>query len=325
MRKIVAFLLALTMVFALCACGASSGGNVKADVEEVLFEIEDIEHEIYNSGVLSVKYLLKNLSESDFATVELTYQVFDENDNKVSTDTTICLMSLHGDSVWGNLAAPLKEGQAGGYIRFIDAKAYIMEGNNPTGNVEKILSADVVENVFPFGNCTSDSTNGDDGNLSNVTLSVGEKIQTDSVEITLNKLAFQGSVGIGSGVSLAASGDDMILACLSFDIRNISKDTLLVRDFMNVVVDYNDGFIYDTQDKYCYLVEAEDNDPSVLTFKYDRSASGTEFKLSPLQSDKFVLAIPCADVLGEDTTSPLKIIFTLPDGNSTQNYEYVIR
>ena len=117
----------------------------------------------------------------------------------------------------------------------------------------------------------------------------------------------------------------MILACLRLDITNISKETLIVRNIMDVKVDYNDGFIFNTHDKYCYLVEAEDNDPSVNTFRYDGGASGTEFKLSPLGSDKFVLAIPCAEAVAKENANPHKVVFTLQNEGHSQNYEYIIR
>jgi len=331
MRKFIALILALSIVFVLCVSSAAAeasnslSGSDSDSSEKVTFEINDLEYQIYNNGVLSIKFSLGNLSEFDFAFVDLTYQVFDEEDNKVSTNTIICLMSMHGESVWcGPASAQLKEGQTGGYIRFIDAKAYIMQGNNPIGTIENTLKGDVVNNVFPFGSCTIESTNDDGSAAEAVRLSVGETLKTDSLEITLKDLAFEGSVDIGSGISLAASGDDMLLACLYFDIKNISKQSVLVRDVLNVKVDYNEGFIYNTQDKYCYLLEAEDNDPSVCTFKYDGPASGTEFKLSPLSSDKFMLAIPCAQAVSEDNTSPLKVVFTLPNGDTTQSYEYII-
>lgn len=331
MKKIFALLLALSMVLALCACGgekeASNGLSVSdSDLsEKVTFEIKDLEYQIYNNGVLSIKFLLGNLSEFDFSSVNLTYQVFDEEDNKVSTNSIIGFMSMHGESAWcGPATQQLKEGQTGGYIRFIDAEAYITEGNNPSGNIKTILKGDVLDNVFPFGSCTLESTNDDGNAVEAERLSVGETLKTDSLEITLKDLAFEGSVDIGSGISIAASGDDMLLACLYFDIKNISKEPMLVRDVLDVKVDYNEGFIYNTQDKYCYLLEAKDNDPSVCTFKYDGYASGTEFKLSPLSSDKFLLAIPCAQAVSEDNTSPLKVVFTLPNGDTTQSYEYII-
>lgn len=331
MRKFIALILALSIVLALCVSSAAAEVSDSQSVsdsdlgEKATFEIEDFEYEIFNNGVLSFKFLLKNLSEFDFANVNLTYQVFDEEDNKVSTKSIIVFLSMHGESAWcGPAAAQLKEGQTGGYIRFIDAKATITEGNNPTGTIINILKGDVLDNVFPFGSCTLESTNDDGSTVETVRLSVGETLKTDSLEITLKDLAFEGSVDIGSGISLGASGDDMLLACLYFDIKNISKELMLVRDVLDVKVDYNEGFIYNTQDKYCYLLEAEDNDPSVCTFKYDGHASGTEFKLSPLSSDKFMLAIPCAQAVSEDNTSPLKVVFTLPNGDTAQNYEYII-
>ncbi len=154
--------------------------------------------------------------------------------------------------------------------------------------------------------------------------SVGETIQTDSVEITLNEFAFQEAVDIGSNISLAASGNDMILACLSLTVKNTDKKPLTPREIMDVTVDYNDGYTYSTSDKLCYLLTKR-NDPDVCTFVFGKSANGADFALSPLASGEYILAIPCTDVVENDETSPLKLVFALPNEGVAERYEYKIR
>lgn len=335
MKKVISAILVLLFVFSLCPVGYAasfpysmsdmgSGTNDALEVEAVKFE---------SRGSFSVKIKNNYFNDSGLQPnrIMLSCQLLDNQGSILESTYFIYEGLAYGQSGWTSMSTSKK---------YPDVAAVTFTGYNFQFDTHDVNAPGTVYGIGMFGGGVftdppvfyaapvgqmwgrSDLKEPDS---TVVLLALGDSIKTTDLEITVTDCVFQGSVDIGSGVSLAASGDDMILACMTFDIRNLSKELLKVKDILDVKVDYNDGFIYSTQDKFCYLLEAEDNDPSLLTFKYNGSASGTSFELSPLASDKFILAIPCIDLIGEDDGLPLKIVFTLPNDGQLQTYEYIIR
>lgn len=73
-----------------------------------------------------------------------------------------------------------------------------------------------------------------------------------------------------------------------------------------------------------YIIDPDDPTDFRL-FTCGHSSYGAIFELSPLASDTVYLGIPCAPVLLEDEESPLKAVFTLPDGDGEREFELIVR
>lgn len=335
MKKIVALLLVLVIMFALCGCGGNSTPqetNTAAEnnAENDFIKIEEVKiisaEEVWQEKDLyvpdfKITCLCPSPKDGSYPdTLNINYAYLDGEGAVVQSCTVQVYKMMYGDTVWASsydssyTKDKLIKPEQYSALKFIGYDVFWgSAGGFKQYNFENPQVYDIAELM---------SATGVVGGGSVEPLSIGETIQTDILELTLKECVFQGGVDIGNGISLAAYGDDMILACLSLEIKNISKETLEPKDLMDVLVDYNEGYIYSTRDKSCYFT---DDNGNVNTFTHKGASKGAVFKLSPLASEEYILTIPCTNVVGEDKSSPLKIVFTLPNGGSSQDYEYVIR
>ena len=155
------------------------------------------------------------------------------------------------------------------------------------------------------------------------TYSLGDTIRTDSVEITLHDCSFQDYVKTGGGSKMYGS-DDNILACLSFTFKNNSDAEQRVSSFMDVELDYDNGFRFNTRDLPTLLFD-EDRDYFIFYFDGAGRGTGVKVDVQPHKYGEYLLGIQCHKALAKDTTSPLTITFTLPDNGQSVKYTYVIR
>ena len=104
MKKIIAMLLALAMMFALCACGrkdseTQTNANTQTTAQstsefaDAVLSAEDIEITKVEEGKLSFKVKIRNVSERDLDSIHFVSQALDKNGD------VLCALDCGGFSV----------------------------------------------------------------------------------------------------------------------------------------------------------------------------------------------------------------------------------
>ena len=321
MKKMLALLLALSIIFALCACGSKeTGGNTAAKNQEDRVAIEEIELSSWASGSAFITIKIRNLS-TEKTSMLVYFNALDANGD-ILCKVEASVEDL--DAGQAETTAPYKVDCAYTDIAAIDFTNYRFEDRvyrsdghsyDPTVTFEADFIADY---IFPISSGSDEAVSSQP-----VELTLGDTIKTDSVEITVYDISYQDSVKFSNNGSMGASGDK-ILCCLDMDFKNISKQQMSPQDYLDVKVDYNEGFIYSTADEMSYFIDQK-HEGHYIFFWYGGDAQGVNSSLAPLEGSRYILAIPCVPDLAEDSTSPLKITFTLPSGETVQTYEYIVR
>ena len=174
--------------------------------------------------------------------------------------------------------------------------------------------------VIPSCRSNSEGTEAEEQNDIQL-YNVGDTVNTDKVEFTLDTFRFTDKVGLasdnwlkpsGSGGTLAA-GEDNIFLWVSFRVKNLSKEKINGQDAFSMKADYNDGYIYDD---------------TVFTFGYDWSTSSsvsqkvglTEIK--PLGEEEYYGYIKCSSEVRENRDAPLHIVVMLPSEAGSAEFAY---
>lgn len=150
------------------------------------------------------------------------------------------------------------------------------------------------------------------------TLSVGETAKTDLAEFTLNKCEFATILGLDYSDWLQptyskglSSGSDKIYVYLSYTVKNLAKEQASGFDFTNIVVDYNEGYLY------------EDGVFANIP-KYSSKAGVSEVgmaSIDPLAESTIWGGIKCIAEAREHKDA-IKIIVTLPSSSGPQEVAY---
>ncbi len=149
-------------------------------------------------------------------------------------------------------------------------------------------------------------------------LSVGETAKTDLAEFTLNKCEFATILGLDYSDWLQptyskglSSGSDKIYVYLSYTVKNLAKEQASGFDFTNIVVDYNEGYLY------------EDGVFANIP-KYSSKAGVSEVgmaSIDPLAESTIWGGIKCIAEAREHKDA-IKIIVTLPSSSGPQEVAY---
>lgn len=159
-------------------------------------------------------------------------------------------------------------------------------------------------------------------------LAMGETASTEFAKFTLTEIEYAERLNTftGSGVltrdhGLSDAGlvvGNNIFAILHYEFTNMAKEKANIIDVVTVTVDYNNGYLYSTDDGLAYTFDS-------TGFYNNYSGDGYNLELAPLEADNFKVCIPVAPVVGEDEVSPLQIIVTLQGAGGSQSFKYTIR
>ena len=142
-------------------------------------------------------------------------------------------------------------------------------------------------------------------------LQVGEIAKTDLAEFTLDETQFANSLGLSyedwlkpanAGGTLGA-GDDKVFAYMSYTVKNLAKESVSAYDFINIKIDYMEGYIY--EDSVFCDIEKFSTSSSVS------SDVGLQ-NIEPLQEHKIWGAVKCI----------VKIVVSLPSTNGMVEFVY---
>lgn len=159
-------------------------------------------------------------------------------------------------------------------------------------------------------------------------LAMGETASTEFAKFTLTEIEYAErlNTSTGSGILTRDHGltdaglvvGNNIFAILRYDFTNMAKESASVIDVVTVTVDYNNGYLYSTDDGLAYTFDS-------TGFYNNYSGDGYSLELAPLEADNFKVCIPVAPVVGEDEVSPLQIIVTLQGAGGSETFKYIIR
>lgn len=161
--------------------------------------------------------------------------------------------------------------------------------------------------------------------------SIGETCSTDMIELTITDICFSRNITIdtylptkpGSGL---VPSDGLTYASISFHVKNVAKGNINYKQFTNFTIDYNDGYEYKVMENgYSYLVKIQEPLSTSKTKKFtDKIEDGYDVDLASLTESDYVINIPCAEIIGTDTESPLKIIVLMPTSTGTEKIVYTV-
>ena len=266
--------------------------------------VEDckIENIQANSFVLHSK--VRNVADRDFTYVHIRYQLLDSKGDALANLSQTVQTLPAGSAVWtGNYTVE--------DVNIEDVHAIVF-----TGSTYEEYGQPLAVNVPLKENTTfyvSALVKGEE-------CAMGDIISTDSVNIKLTDISFEPFI-IGSTTYFPAESD-MIFALLEIELENVSKTRIAVTDFLNVTIDFNDGFLFGTADYESILLDEKGD---MRIFVYAKQGRGENMGLSPLTSQTYTLAIPCARLVGEDQESPLSVKFCLPDEGAEKIFTCVVR
>lgn len=169
----------------------------------------------------------------------------------------------------------------------------------------------------------------EDTSPSTILYQIGDTVSTDVIEFTLTGFDYiynldpktYAEKDNNRGGSIGP-GKDMVFANPEYIIKNISKESVFVREAVEFTVDYNDGFKYSMNDNICYIVDL----PGITWTWYSRgSGKGSAVSLSPLISADYDTYIPASDMIATDDSSPLLLIVSILSSNGYDDFVFQIR
>lgn len=160
-------------------------------------------------------------------------------------------------------------------------------------------------------------------------LSIGQTAKTDCAEFTLKKLNYAKKVDASSLTEKTVGGGlvpptGMVFAHLTYDVKNTSKEKFDIVDDILIAIDYDNGFKFATYGDSSCAFRAIDG-PGCFNGTANGAGRGYSVTLNSLTSNTFIAVIPCAEVLKDDTQSPLSVIVTLPTKKGFKDFAFKIR
>lgn len=142
-------------------------------------------------------------------------------------------------------------------------------------------------------------------------LNIGDKITSEDMEVTINKIEFSYDVlpdNTSSFYSHYEADDGNVYIHIDTDVKNLSKQNLNCDEILSVIADYNNGYSYDGQ----AIVE---DDTTGFTYALISS-------IDPLKTQGVHYIISCPEEVVE-SEKPLFLAIRLHGTNDT--YKYIIR
>lgn len=326
-KKIIALILALVTVL-FCGCGAAGSAasyvanelldNDEEDDASGVAIVEDCKIDEITQSSVSFSYKVRNLTDEDMVGISVYFQLLDANGDAVANTSRYVENIMAGQAVWSKNGSVYDVD-----INEVDCIAF-------TGC--RISYGSTSSPVHPMAETTyfyiKDMR--EDIEDSQEILALGDVVFTDTAEILLKSVNFSDSVsGYRSSGSIylteqeiKPSSTEQTFALLNISIKNTGKEQIdEAHDILDVKINYSDGYIYESSNVTCYLIDTKQN---VRQFGSNYS-KGTVMRIPPLTSEDYLLVIPVAKAVGDDTSSPLQVSFLFPNNSGTQEFIYKIR
>lgn len=156
------------------------------------------------------------------------------------------------------------------------------------------------------------------------TYALGDTAVSESAEIAVNGVEF--TTLPKEWISDEATPDQQYIK-ISFDVTNNSKELFNYQEDVHFFVDYKDGFTYLTHFEPLNTVWVHPATGNDLPYHGSGGSSVGGFKLdvSPLDTESAEVYIPVPDKVASDNESPLRIYLSIPDGDESMGYCFVVR
>lgn len=160
MKKVISMLLALYMMFALCACGGHETADKEQEIKPDSFTVEDFEIEKFANGRMFFNVKVRNNTDADAADFSMDYQLLDENGDSVFDSGFIAHNIFAGQSCWlGSYSIKDEDYKSAKTIRFVSYRAAsgedILFNNKAEFKLAELITAsidgdDAVKNEIAF-------------------------------------------------------------------------------------------------------------------------------------------------------------------------------
>lgn len=296
MKKAIALMVVLAMSLAVCACGSTSDAS-KTDASNDLPAQSDKTPDAQGTEEANT------VTREDLFGEWVNY---DTGDTLSITNTEIKYSYYSGGSFTTDWTFASLEGDTFselslGEIRIVKGEEGLQLVSEEYGT---FISSDAAAKRTENESCR-----------------VGEKGKGALAEISMTKYDFAKIIGkenttrlFVNDVHYESAPDGMVYMLIYFDLSSLAKEQINVPFDVNITVDYNNGYLFKSLDgngAYCFVDEANG-----AYYRYMLN-TGYVMELSPLQSGKYFAAIPVAEIVSTDTTSPLAVLFEIGEKGDT--------
>lgn len=346
MRKILkmAAIAVMSVSMAICGSGEVNAAEnkeiinidptyVAVDDENIKMEITSVSREVLNEGQ----------GDSEYVNYKINFTVTnksEEYDANVSVAVGACSIGQYTVQ-FGNMGTDTKAGKINDTACFVASPRY-NEGAEHIESLEDLLQFEAQAKVdmyyfdgeyhntvdrYAVDISLADLETSEEGSKESEGISddtifkIGDTVETDFAQFTLNEVRFSNLIGLKSDNWLMpindkgglSSGDGKIFVWYSFTVKNLEKQSVDSSDFCNIYVDYNDGYIYDD---------------STYTWQYGWSTSPGISEnvgmpiMEPLEEYDFWGYTKCVEDVQLNQEFPLLLVVTLPGENGDVQFTY---
>ena len=322
MKKLVTWILALTMTFSLCACGgekaasseaasaapaaASAAASEQEETLSVTETEEDSAEKIPEDANVAGTYIEKTTG----------IRLILEADGSAMADTQIDRFA-HGNSgdwhdqyfdysVTGNTATMSCDG--------IPDEDFNVEQSDDGCHLVSEHCTFVPEEEFYQFEDAEIHTVGDTVEIGDVAYTLENAEFTES--INPNELWDSTWVDIYSEKETYVAPDGMIYAKLTFNLSNNSKQAIEPEDVLSPVLVYDDGFVFKSfETANNYIVSGQMD--YCLTSGSSSSTKSGSLTIPALNSHEITTYVLVSSAVAENSDAPLHLVLRLPDGDSS--------
>lgn len=163
---------------------------------------------------------------------------------------------------------------------------------------------------------------------------IGETGEDDTISVTLVDVQFVDSLPLEIYNKVKSMGreygeetilgEGQVYACVTYTIQNVSKSTITLGDHdhcLEIALDYDDGYIYSTEDESADYFVASSSDLSV----YYKDVGTDAIEIQALSSKTINTYIRCPERVGSNEAAQLDVIFLSLYNPSVQYYRFNVR
>lgn len=314
MRKVISLLLALSVFFALCACGSGESGNVSSNSEKDLDQlcVEDVSFEPSTSDSYNMRIKVRNndfpsFKDRDLINVVVYFQLLDASGNGLPANISYIeswneFPNLQaGQSCWTTSWHAIDKAavDAAERVQFTSCEfRYSQDKQGEWKHVKGAFSAPVsfeIKDIIPVGE--------DAFTVENLSVEFSDSLPAD---VTSQSAYSRGLYNKGYDY---VPKDSETYAHIAFSITNLTKNDIILNETSGDVVialDFDNGFIYSTSGANPSFMKSG-NSFSVGCHVSERYSErvGDEITLSPLVTYDVELYLRCAKAVAEQTDKPL--------------------
>ena len=349
LKKTMVMFMSAVVMLCLVACSSASVEETTTISEEASEDDSIIEFDdtiLFDEGTVTVELINFYAEDVNWTTgsqneKHVTFKVTNNADHEIRLDEKdfyindeICYVCGKSDTI------DLAPGKSGTYIYIIAYdtapehtaletldELYYLEGTFTGTNLYDDSKNSKFEIEFSIQEAIGNDVSQDNIEESQNMLALNEKSETEKYGLTLVSVSYDNIIDednfsrpFARSESYESAEDGMTYMLLSFEYENLDTNDVEL-SHIDITVTYEDKYTYTTSENFdAWITEDIGNG----LFRRYSNALGYEhyvLDLSPLQSRKYITALPVAETIGEDETPNLTIIFSYEGCESVYGIE----